>query len=130
MRLYRALLVLDLVAVTALVGSFNVYVYKILTVGKLIDARLRLALEIRVDVARSALYLYNVHSAEFADALQQVYRRDYRAFQSILFGERHERLAHTLAPEPHRVCGTLAFSLARLVYRVVFQQIVAFTIIS
>ena len=50
-KLYRALLVLDLVAVTALVGSFNVDIYKILTVGKLVDARLRLALEICVDVA-------------------------------------------------------------------------------
>ena len=105
-KAYCLYLIVNLITMTAFIGSFNMDIYKILAALQCVNSRLSLTVKVCIYVACCTVNLDNVHSGELADTSEQIDRRDHSGTLSVLFGKRSKILANTLAPEPYTVCRT------------------------
>ena len=99
-KLDRLDLILGLVSVSALIGSLDMDIDKVLTFTPFVDCSVRFALEIRVDIAGRALDFGGVHARTDADTLEQIDCRDDAALHTELLFKGRQSRAASLAPEP------------------------------
>ena len=108
--------------VPAFVGRLHVYVDEIQPVFQRVRRCNGFAAEIGIPVARDAWHVDDLHAREDADALYEIDRRDYAAFECEFFKEIHGCGARAFPPEPYGIGGIFPFRNPFYVDGVVLEQ--------